>query len=114
MSAPSTKYLTYIRFFLLISLTVLIGFKTVAVVKSIASGIKKEVLATVYDNDIEKKSAKTDTEKEKEFALINDCGMRPIVSPVVVVHETIYLNQYQSANFANISIPPPDNLPICL
>lgn len=108
MSALSIKYLTYIRFLLLISLTVLIGFKTVAVVKSIASSIKKEVLATEYDNDTEKKSEKTNTEKEKDFALINECGMCAIFSPVVVVHKTIYLNQYQSANFANISIPPPD------
>jgi len=114
VSAPSTKYLTYIRFFLLISLTALIGFKTVAVVKSISSAIKKELLATEYDNDTEKKSEKTDTEKEKEFALINEFGARAVFSPVVVIHKTAYLNQYQSANFANISIPPPDTSPFCL
>lgn len=112
MSALSIKYLTYIRFLLLISLTVLIGFKTVAVVKSISSIIKKEVLATEYGNDTEKKSEKTDTEKEKEFALINECNIGVTDIKDVVIHKTIYSDQYQSANFANISIPPPDTFTI--
>ena len=85
-----------------------------AVVKFISSIVKKEVLAAEYDNDTEEKTEKTDTEKEKEFTLINECNMRATVSLVVVIHTTIYLNQYQSANFANISIPPPDTSPFCL
>ncbi|MFD0750376.1 hypothetical protein ACFQZS_09505 [Mucilaginibacter calamicampi] len=82
--------------------------KTFSVITSVSSSVKKEVLAAENDTDTEKKTEKTDTEKEKEFALFNEHNLYISDITIDIVHKTIYSNRYQSAHFANISIPPPD------
>ena len=104
----ANKYFYYIRFLLLVCLTVLIGLKTISIITGVSSSVKKEVLATENDTDSEKKTEKTDTEKEQEFALFNDYNAHINGVTGDVIHKTIYSNRYQSAHFANISIPPPD------
>ncbi|MGY3212537.1 hypothetical protein ACVW2L_001590 [Mucilaginibacter sp. HD30] len=38
--------------------------------------------------------------------------MQATFSINIIIHNTIYTNQYQSANFAHINIPPPDTFTI--
>ena len=89
-------------------LTVLICFKTLNIVLSASSPLKKEVLAAECDNDGEKKAEKTTSEKEKESAIIDCPNFYNNDATDRVVHGSIYSNHYQSAHFYNISIPPPD------
>ena len=111
MAAPSIKYRIYVRFFLLLCLTFLVGVKAISITRTISSSLKKEVLATdsESENETEKNPEKIGTEKENEFAIINDQMAYGNVITGYVIHKTAYSNQYISAHYSNINTPPPDS-----
>ena len=105
-----TKFNRYnfLRIAVSMLLVFFIGCKVVTPLFLFSKSVQKEASVNTAESDNDEEKKADPSPKEKEFASIySNTNVQHLMADIIL-HLTVYSNNYQASHYQTITIPPPD------